>query len=101
MIHQGAQRGTKDHMLPQSYTKPYPSIPFPNDTLYSREDHRPLVTASSTIMMIVHSAEVSTLYPRVVISSLTGRLENLLFAILTLPLVYGPEITTCHYKGLL
>jgi hypothetical protein len=24
-----------------------------------------------------------------------------LFAILTLPLVYGPEITTCRYKGLL
>jgi hypothetical protein len=43
----------------------------------------------------------STLYPRVVISSLAKRLENLLFAILTLPLVYGPEITTCRYKCLL
>jgi hypothetical protein len=43
----------------------------------------------------------STLYPRVVISSLRGWLENLIFAILTLPLVYGPEITICRYKGLL
>jgi hypothetical protein len=42
----------------------------------------------------------SVLYPRVVISSLAKRLGNLLFAILTLPLVYGPEITTCRYKGL-
>jgi hypothetical protein len=24
-----------------------------------------------------------------------------MFAILTLPLVYGPEITSCRYKGLL
>jgi hypothetical protein len=39
----------------------------------------------------------SILYPRVVISSLA----KLHFAILTLPLVYGLEITTCCYKGLL
>jgi hypothetical protein len=43
----------------------------------------------------------STMYPRVVISSLAKRLQRPHFAILTLPLVYGPEITTCHYKGLL
>jgi hypothetical protein len=43
----------------------------------------------------------SALYTRVVISSLAKQLENLLFAILTLPLVYGSEITTCRYKGLL
>jgi hypothetical protein len=43
----------------------------------------------------------SALYPRVVISLLAKRQENLLFAILTVPLVHGPEITTCHYKGLL
>jgi hypothetical protein len=36
-----------------------------------------------------------------VISLLVELLENLLFAILTLSLVYGPEITTCRYKGLL
>jgi hypothetical protein len=36
-----------------------------------------------------------------VISSLAERLENFLFAIPTIPLVYGPEITTCCYKGLL
>ncbi len=33
-------------------------------------------------MIVVHFAEVSTLYPRVVISSLAKRLENHLFAIL-------------------
>jgi hypothetical protein len=52
-------------------------------------------------MIVVHFAKVSALYPRVVISSLAERLENLLFVIPTLPLVYGLEITTCHYKGLL
>jgi hypothetical protein len=33
-------------------------------------------------MIVVHSVEVSTLYPRIVISSLAERLENLFFAIL-------------------
>jgi hypothetical protein len=32
---------------------------------------------------------------------MTSDYRNILFAILTLPLVYGPEITTCGYKGLL
>jgi hypothetical protein len=32
-------------------------------------------------MIVVHFAKVSTLYPHIVISSLIGRLENLLFAI--------------------
>jgi hypothetical protein len=36
-----------------------------------------------------------------VISSLLSDYRNLIFAIFTLPLVYGPETTTCHYKGLL
>jgi hypothetical protein len=65
-------KGTKDHTVPQSCTKPYPTITFPNHTLYSREDLRPLVTTSSTIMIVVHSTEVSTLYPHVVISSPVG-----------------------------
>jgi hypothetical protein len=72
LIHKGAQRvtkGTKDHTVPQRYTKPYPTIPFPNHTLYSNEDPRPLVTASSATMIVVHSVEVSILYPRVIISS--------------------------------
>jgi hypothetical protein len=56
---------------------------------------------SSAIMRVVHFAKVSTLYPQVVISLLAKRLDNLLFAILTLPLMYGPEITICCYKGLL
>jgi hypothetical protein len=88
LIHKGAQRvtkdtkGTKDHTVSQSYTEPYPTIPLPNHTLYSREDPRPLVTVSLAIMIVVHSAEVSTMYPRVVILSLAKRLENHLFAIL-------------------
>jgi hypothetical protein len=49
-------------------------------------------------MNIVHIVKASALYPRVVISSLAKRLENLLFAILTLLLVYGPEITTCRLQ---
>jgi hypothetical protein len=61
----------------------------------------PLIATNSAIMIVVHSAEVSTLYPCIVISSLAERLENLLFAIRTLPLVYDLEITTYDYKGLL
>jgi hypothetical protein len=52
-------------------------------------------------MIVVHFAKVSALYSRVVISSLIGRLENSVLPFFTLPLVYGSEITTCHYKGLL
>jgi hypothetical protein len=37
---------------------------------------RPLVTVSMTIMTVVQFAKVSTLYPRVVISSLAMRLEK-------------------------
>jgi hypothetical protein len=73
-VHKGVTKGTKDHTVPQSYTKPYPTIPFSNHTLYSREDPRPLITASSAIMIVVHFAKVSALYPRVVILSLHGRL---------------------------
>jgi hypothetical protein len=77
MIHKGAQRvtkdtkGTKDRTIPQNYTKPYATIPFPNHTItiYSREDRRPLVTASSAILIVIHFVKVSTLYTRVVISS--------------------------------
>jgi hypothetical protein len=48
-----------------------------------------------TVMTVVHFANVSALYARVVISSLDKRqLENLPFVILTLHLVYNPEITT-------
>jgi hypothetical protein len=63
MIHRGAQRvtkSTKDHTVPQSYTKPYPTIPFPNHTLYSREDTRPLITASSSTMIVVYFAKVAS-----------------------------------------
>jgi hypothetical protein len=35
-----------------------------------------------TIMIVVHFGNVSALYPRVVISSLRGRLKNLIFVIL-------------------
>jgi hypothetical protein len=63
--------------------------PISNQTIYSKEDLRPLVTASLAMRIVVHSVEVSILYPRVVISSLAERLANLIFAILTLPFVYG------------
>jgi hypothetical protein len=39
------------------------------------------MTVGSTIMIVVHSIEVSILYPCIVISSLIKRLENILFAI--------------------
>jgi hypothetical protein len=80
-------------------TRPIPSHSHPNHLI--KKDLRPLVTASLAIMIVVHSTEVSTLYRRIVISSLIGWLENLLFTILTLPLVYDLEITTCRYIGLL
>jgi hypothetical protein len=65
------------------------------------EDPKPLVTTSLAIMIVVHFAKVSAMYPHVVISSLGERLENLFVVILILPLVYGLEITTGRYKGLL
>jgi hypothetical protein len=44
----------------------------------------------------------SILYPWIVITSLAKRLEKISFlSFFTLPLVYGPVITTCRYKGLL
>jgi hypothetical protein len=75
LIHKGAQRvtkGTKDYTVPQSYTEPYPAIPLPNHTLYSRENLIPLVTARLAIVIVAHAAKVSTLYPCVVISSPIG-----------------------------
>jgi hypothetical protein len=41
-----AQRDHKDYTIP-------------NHTNYSREDPKPLVTASSTIMIVVHFAKVA------------------------------------------
>jgi hypothetical protein len=82
MIHKGAQRTQMVQRITQYHKaipKPYPTIPFPNHTLYSREDPRPLVTTSSAIMIVVHFEKISTLYPRIVISSLIRRLENLIF----------------------
>jgi hypothetical protein len=49
-------------------------------------------------MTVIHFIKVSVLYPRVVISSLAKRLENLLFIIIILHLVYDLEITTCCFK---
>jgi hypothetical protein len=69
--------------------------------MYSKEDLRPLVTTSSAIMIVIHFTKVSAMYSQVMISLLAEGLEKLLFTIHTLPLVYGPEITTCRYKGLL
>jgi hypothetical protein len=63
----------KGHKGSQSLHKDYANtIPFLNHTLYSREDPRPLVTASSAIMTVVDFAKDSTMYLRVVISSPVG-----------------------------
>jgi hypothetical protein len=48
-------------------------------------------------MIVVHFAKVSTLYPRIVTSSLCGRLENLLFAILYTSFAVWPRD---HYMSL-
>jgi hypothetical protein len=66
MICKGAQTVIKGSQI---FHKEYT---IPNHTNYSREDPKPLVTTSLAIMIVVHTTEVSTLYPRVVISSLIG-----------------------------
>jgi hypothetical protein len=75
-------KGHKGRKVSHGTSKLYRTIPFPNHTLYSREDPRLLVIVCSATMIVVHYIEVSTLYPRIVISSLAERLENLFFAIL-------------------
>jgi hypothetical protein len=52
-------------------------------------------------MIVVHPIEVSTLYPRVVISSPVGDWRTSFLLLFTSPSVCGPEITRCRYKGLL
>jgi hypothetical protein len=42
----------------------------------TKEDPRPLVTVSTTVMIVVHFAKVSALYPQVVISMLAKWLEK-------------------------
>jgi hypothetical protein len=81
-MHKGSQRTQRAQRIIEYHRampKPYPTIPFPNHTLYSREDSRPLVTAYSTIMIVVYYAMVSALYPRVVISSSISDYRNLLW----------------------
>jgi hypothetical protein len=63
MIHKGAKRAQRITWYHKAIPKPYPTIPFPNHTIYSREDPRPLLTASSAIMIVVDFAKVSALYP--------------------------------------
>jgi hypothetical protein len=75
-VHKGWQRAQRIIQNHKAIPKSYPTIPFLNHTLYCREDPRLIVTTSSTIMIVVHFAKVSTLYPRVVILSLAKRLEK-------------------------
>jgi hypothetical protein len=71
------KRGSIDNTTSQSYTKiisiqyhattitipkPFHNHNHPH-TLYSREDHRPLVTVSLAIMIVVHFAKVRAMYP--------------------------------------
>jgi hypothetical protein len=77
----GDARGLRCHasgLHPQQNHIQNDSTPKPSNLEYPR----PLVIARSAIMIVVHFANVSALYPRIVISSLCGRLENHLFAIL-------------------
>jgi hypothetical protein len=76
-------------------TTPFPTKPTNRKWILDRLNRKLGYYDSCTL------CKVSALYLRVVISSLAKRLGKLLFAILTLPLVYGPEITTCHYKDLI
>jgi hypothetical protein len=56
MIHKDTQMNYKGHKRSQSY----PTIPFSNHTLYSKEDLRSLITASLTIVIIVHFVNVTS-----------------------------------------
>jgi hypothetical protein len=71
--HKGSHGSNKLH---QNHVQPFHSQLH---ILYSREDPRPLITASSTIMIFVHFAKVSARYPCILISSLVAWVENLLF----------------------
>jgi hypothetical protein len=86
------QRDFIDHTVSQSYTKiisisyHVTSITilksFHPHTLYSREDPRLLVTVSTTVITVIHYVKVYVMYPQVVISSLCGWLENIIFIII-------------------
>jgi hypothetical protein len=65
MIQKGSLWITPIHMI---YTKTIPTIP--HHTILLKEDPRPLVTVSTNVMIVVHFAKVSTLYPQLVISLL-------------------------------
>jgi hypothetical protein len=56
--------------------RPKPYHPIHNHLVQSKEDPRPLVTISTTVMTVLHFAKISTLHPRVVISSLAKRIEK-------------------------
>jgi hypothetical protein len=89
----------------RSNTMPHP-IPFP--LIKTKEDLIPLVTLSMAIMTVVHFAKISTLYPRVVISSLAKWLEKPSFChSYTSSGVWHRDqymplqrITMCHMPGL-
>jgi hypothetical protein len=91
-----AQRAQRDHKVSTKAT-PFPTIP---NQLIKRGSQ-----SACTRKLSYHDSctlgKSCTLYQRVVISSQAKRLEKPPFAILTLPFVYGLEITICHYKGLL
>jgi hypothetical protein len=59
-----------------THARPKPFHSHPKHTIKSKEDPRPLVTVSTTIMIVVHFTKVSALYPRVVIASLANQLEK-------------------------
>jgi hypothetical protein len=54
-----AQRAQSTTQYQKAISKPYPTTPFLNHTLYSKEDLRLLVITSSSIMIVVHFAKVA------------------------------------------
>jgi hypothetical protein len=70
---------------------------FHTQTIQCQEDPRLLMIVRSAIMIVVFFGKVSALYPRVVISSLSKRLENLIFAILYTSFGVWPKD---HYMSL-
>jgi hypothetical protein len=63
------QSGSIDHTAPHRIDQNHP-IPIQTMPSKSKEDPKPLVSVSTTIMIVIHFAKVSAPYPRVVILSL-------------------------------
>jgi hypothetical protein len=68
-------RGFIDHTAPHWLDQNH-HIPIQIILSSQKEDSRPLITVSTTVMTVIHFVKVSIMYPRVVILSLAKRLEK-------------------------